>query len=115
MTRQCKYVLKQIRKLSSNSDMALRFNSDGIIYPFTADAPFADCSKYKSSFLLIIQKLQSGGYITLSANGVLRLTYDGLHPCQCLWDKLLVSVVLPISVSFLTSLAYTIAAWLWTH
>lgn len=115
MTYQCKYVLKQIRKLSSNSNMALRFNSDGMIYPFTADTPFANCSRYKSSFLLIIQKLQSAGYITLSPKGVLRLTYDGLHPYQCLWDKLLTSVVLPIAVSFLTTFLTTLAAWLWTH
>lgn len=105
MTYQCKYVLKQIRKLSSNSDMALRFNSDGLIRPFSADAPFADCSKYKKEIISIMQLLEKECYITLSGTTI-RLTQQGIHIYQnafqrifkILYDKWIPFIALLVSI-----------------
>lgn len=88
MTYQCRYVLKQIKKLSSNSDMALRFCSDGMIRPFTADTPFADCSKYKKEILSIMQMLKKEQYIHLS-DTTFSLTQKGLHIYQDAFQRIL--------------------------
>lgn len=116
MTRQCKYVLKQIKKLANNTDVPLRFTSDGKIYPYSTDEPFADCSKYKSEFMTIMRKLELEHFITIFPNkGYFRLEYDGIHPFDRLWNWFALSILVPILVALLTSLSVTAIAWIWSH
>lgn len=84
MTFQSFRVLQRIKKLSNNSDRALRFYSDGMIYPFTSDTPCADCSKYKKEIISIMDSLKSKGYIQLSSDTI-RLTQEGIH----FWQNLI--------------------------
>lgn len=84
MTLQSFKVLYKIKHLSKNSDTPLRFDSDGMIYPFTADTPFADCTKYKKEIISIMDYLRDKEYITIKSKYI-RLTQDGIH----FWQKIL--------------------------
>lgn len=81
MTYQCKHVLKCIKQLSKNTDMHLRFTSDGTIYPFSSDTPSADCSKYKKEIVSIMRELHKQNYIALDGYRF-QLTQQGIHTYQ---------------------------------
>lgn len=88
MTLQSLIVLCKIKYLSNNSDTALRFDPDGMIYPFTSDTPSADCTKYKKEIISIMGCLRNKGYITMS-DKCIRLTQEGIH----FWQKILIWLV----------------------
>ncbi|MFW5669481.1 MAG: hypothetical protein ACOCM4_09590 [Acetivibrio ethanolgignens] len=115
MTYQSKSVLRQLRKLVSNTEDLLYFDGeDNFIYLDEDSDKKYDCSRYKGEIGAIIDQLLDEKYLKPGLNKYyFSFTELGLHPYQNSWNKfksfLFQSVLVPIAVSVATSL---ITLWL---
>ena len=115
MTYQSKSVLKQLRKLVSNTDDLLYFDrDDGFIYLDEDSDKKYDFTRYKGEIGAIIDQLIDENHLKYAHNEYyFTLTELGLHPYQTNWQKiksfLFHSVLVPIAVSVATTL---VTLWL---
>lgn len=118
MTKECKYILSHLKKLSNNSDELLCFvNGTSHIYKFDDDSTFFDYSKYESEIDSIIRSRINDGYLVEGFNQYhFHLTQKALHPLQYniedLKKFLIHSIFVPIAVSAITALI-TVYITLW--
>ncbi len=118
MTKQCKYVLNHLKKISCNSDVLLSFVTNSpYICIFSDTSVFFDYSKYETEIDSIIQFLINNGYITQGFNQYnFRLTQKAIHPIQYNIERfknfLIQSILVPIVVSAITSII-TVYITLW--
>ena len=114
MTKQCKDVLKQLRKISNSTDDELCFMSGNSHICLYSDGTFRyDYSEYKGEIRSIIDWLAKDGYIEYVNNKYnFVLTHKGLHPCRITWDYLKTflfrSIAIPIVVSALTTIVLSL-------
>ena len=115
MIVQSAKVLKNLRKISNNSDVLLTTVADAPhIAVINNLAVFYDYSDLEHEIGAIIEDLKKKGYIVEGFNSAnFRLTLKGLHPYRFAWETLkaffLKSVLVPVFVSIITTL---IALWL---
>lgn len=117
MTYSCSKVLKELRKLTKNTDETLSFASNGsYICLFYNPSVYFDYSqtKYSEEIWAIINELNRTQYIQLNHdNTQFNITYKGLHPYQVGWENIKLflykSVFVPIVISTITAL---ITLWL---
>lgn len=109
MTKQCKDVLKQLRKISNSTDDTLCFILGNTHICLDSDETcYYDYSEYKGEIKSIIDWLSKDGYIEYTNNKYnFTLTHKGLHPYRITWDSLKTflfrSIVVPAGVSALTT------------
>lgn len=110
MTRNCRNVLKNLRKLSNSSENVLSFASNGpYLYRLDSPSEVYDYSVYKKEIRGIIHQLVLDGYLQYSDDQYeFVITQLGLHPYQFRWESfkkfLFKSVFIPVVVSFLTTI-----------
>lgn len=110
MTKQCKYVLKHLKKLACNSDMLLSFlGNTTYICRFDDESTIFDYSKYEAEIDSIIQSLIDNGYLVQGFNQYhFHLTQKAIHHTQYSMEKiikfLICSIVVPMAVSLATSI-----------
>lgn len=110
MTKQCRKVLKELRKISNSTNDELYF-VDGkthICAPYNRKQ-FYDYSAYKGEISSIIDWLSRDNYLEYSDNKYsFTLTHKGLHPYHITWDSLKTflfrSIIIPIVVSIVTTM-----------
>lgn len=109
MIRPCRCVLKELRKLANNTEDVLDFlgNTTCICRTDDYDKTY-DYSRYHGEIHSIIRQLIADGYLAENRGESFTITLHGLHPYQFQWDSLkkflFKSVLVPIVVSFVTSL-----------
>jgi len=108
MTRQCRYVLKEIRKLSDNTSCWLGANSSQVYKVDSPKSEVCDFNKYKRELDTILNELLRTEYIKTNKSGAsFCLTHKGLHPYEFEWEKiksfLFSSIFIPIVVALITS------------
>lgn len=110
MTRQARAVLRNLQKLTKRSEDEVAFLGNTCCFALTADLDATwDYSKYNSEIYGIIRWLAQGGYIAYTRNEYhFQLTHHGLHPYRFAFEEvrnfLIKSVLIPIAVSFFTTL-----------
>lgn len=109
MTKQCKYVLKQIKKLTNNTACEFGYvHEKNYIYTVCNNSKKLVLDKCTGELSTLISSLLSDGYLTTNQFG-LQLTHKGLHPFRVSFEEvklfLLKSVLIPIVISVLASLA----------
>ncbi len=110
MISTCRNVLKNLRKLSSNTEDILVFlGNTYCICRYDDSNSVYDYSKYKGEINSIIRQLVSDGYMAYSFNEHhFTLTQKGLHPYRFRWETtkhfLFSSILVPIAVSLATTL-----------
>lgn len=111
MLRSCRKILKELRKLSNNSEDTLAFLGETTCICRADDQnQMFDYSKYQMEIHNHIQQLADDGYLEYDGNQYFfTLTLRGLHPYQFIWEDiksfLLRSILVPIGVSVITSIA----------
>lgn len=108
MTKQCKYVLNQIRILTNNTSCEFSYmHEKNYIYKVHAINDKLALNKYPGELSSIISSLLEDGYLTASRMG-LQLTHKGLHPYRVSLEEikrfLVKSILIPILISALASL-----------
>ena len=110
MIYQCSCVLRELRKLSHNTETVLCFLGDSTYICLDENENiFYDYSKYQGEVHAIINELVNTCYLTYETNEYyFCLTERGLHPYQLKWmdikDFLFKSILVPIIVSGFTTL-----------
>lgn len=110
MTKSCKNVLSNLRKLSNNTEDVLAFlGGTTCICLASNESATYDYSKYANEIYSVIRQLVKAGYLDYSHNEYyFTLTQQGLHPYRFAWDTLklflLKSILVPIVVSVITTL-----------
>lgn len=110
MIHQCSVVLRNLRKLSTNTDTVLCFlGCTTYICRSDDEESFYDYSNYQGEIYAIIEQLVNDSYLKYEDNQYhFSLTESGLHPHQVNWIHfgifLFKSVIVPIVVSFITTL-----------
>lgn len=118
MTIQCRNVLKNLRNLSSNTENDFAFLADTNYICLELDTSQRyDYTKYEYEINSIIKQLVTDGYLEYGHNEYyFSLTHKGLHPHQFQWDVfkpfLFKSIIVPIVVSFFTTLGTLLLQWL---
>lgn len=109
MTKPCRTVLNELRKLSSHTEstLVLYINPHYICLENTGKV--FNYIKYKDEIFGIIEHLVSDGYLKYTINqNHFCLTHKGLHKYQFEWDAfksfLFRSIFVPVLVSFITTL-----------
>lgn len=110
MMKHCKKVLKELRKLSCNSDTEITFLGESTSFCLSNSYQTTyDYSKYQKEISSILNQLNNDGYIVFHSNpNDFSLTARGLHPFRFQWEIiklfLIKSIIVPIIVSIITSL-----------
>lgn len=110
MTKQCRKILSELRKLSNNSEEVLAFLGDTNCFCVANDENKTfDYSKYENEISGIIEQLVNDGYLKYGYNEYFfTITNHGLHPHRYKWELikhfLLTSILIPIAVSVVTSI-----------
>lgn len=119
MIRPCRKVLKNLRKLSQNSEDVLCFLGDKPYICRSDDfSQFYDYTPYQKEIFGIIRQLAEDGYLQYDFNEYhFSITQLGLHPYQFKWESiksfLFTSVFIPVVVSIITTiLTLIIKSWL---
>lgn len=115
MTKQCKRVLNNLKKLSGNTDCILAYLGGTSSICLLSDYSVVyDYSEYSSEICSIIDYLVSTGYLTYTNDSCscFMLTHKGLHPHRVSWEAvkgfLIRSFITPIIVSVIVSAITTI-------
>lgn len=111
MTKQCKCVLQNLKKLTNNSDCFLSFlgNSTCICRMDDYNATYDYCA-YQTEINSIINFLASTGYLIFlnESKNQFMLSHKGIHPYRVSWESakqfLINSFLTPIAVAFITTL-----------
>lgn len=109
MTKPCRTVLNELRKLSSHTESTfVLYAYPHYIFLANTDKSF-EYDKYKEEIFGIIEQLVSDGYLKYTINqNYFCLTHKGLHKYQFEWDSfksfLFRSIFVPVLVSFITTL-----------
>ncbi len=120
MTKPCRKVLNNLRKLSDNTEDVLSYLRDTSCICLYDDVDrIYDYSKYKNEIYGIIKQLVTDGYLQYyRAERLFTLTHKGLHPHQFQWEIFksffFKSILVPVGVSFVTTLLTLLAQWLLT-
>ena len=109
MTKPCRTVLNELRKLSSHTEHTLVLYVGLHRIALENTGKFFDCTKYKDEIFGIIEHLVSAGYLKyITSPNYFCLTHKGLHKYQFEWDSfksfLFRSILVPVFVSFITTL-----------
>lgn len=109
LTKQCKYLLKQIKLFTNNTTIEWNYNhEDNYIYKIKVRNNKMNLTKYFGELDALINALLNNGYITKSRFGF-QLTHKGIHPYRVSFQEfkmfLLKSIFVPILVALLTALA----------
>lgn len=108
MTRKCRCILKECKKLCAPSDYIFGRNIHGQLCDLEVNNTF-DINHYCNDSLAIFDYLIANGYIKeIEKDDLYQITYKGLHPVAFAYDEirgiLLKSIVAPILVSIITTL-----------
>ena len=110
MTYHCKKVLKNLQKISQNSESCLCLIFDSKQICLFDDFNYSyDYSEFQNEIFGILSVLIQNGYLMPGMNECyFSLTYKGLHPYRVGWEAikrfLFTSIFIPITVSVITSI-----------
>lgn len=118
MTKQCRYALNQIKKLTNNTASEIDFvYKDNVIYMIRQPQRRIIVPKYANEFSTLIPVLVEKGYLTKQKFGY-QLTHKGIHPYAVGWETikafLIKSILIPVVVAFLTAALTTIVGYIWS-
>lgn len=109
MTKQCREVLKELRRISNstNDELCFLYGSSCICVGFDETRCY-DYSKYAGEISSIIDWLSRDNYLEYGdSKSCFALTHKGLHPYRITWDSsktfLFRSILVPIIVSIATT------------
>lgn len=115
MLRNCKIVLKGLRKIANGQSTDLAFLGETTCICRLDDYSIKyDYAKYENEISSIVSQLGKDGYLEFTVNEYhFVLTQKGLHPYAFQWESikefLLKSVAIPVIVALITTL---ITLWL---
>lgn len=117
MIKSCRKVLNGLRSLANNSDNSLSLLEPHTLICATSNLYTGyDYTEYKNEIHSILRQLAEDKYIAYINNSDFILTQRGLHPYRFQWEAiktfLLKSILVPIGVSFVTTLATLLLQWL---
>lgn len=109
MTRQCRYVLKQIKTASINpTEIIFYSEEDHTVYVIGNSQKKASIPKYFNELASILDALVDNGCLIRTQPVGFQLTHKGMHPHEFSFDAakkfFLHSIVTPIIVSVVTTL-----------
>lgn len=118
MTKQCRYVLKQIKHFVNNSSSEFEFvYRDNVIYMLNNPSHRFVIPKYSNELDTLVSVLLENKYLVKSKYGY-RLTHKGMHPYEVGWETLksflIKSILVPVVVAFLTAVLTTIVGYIWS-
>lgn len=108
MTKQCRYMLKQIKELTNNTTLEFSYNnSKCVLFDIRKHEHQITLNKYHGELDSLISVLLTNGYLINTQFGF-RLTHKGIHPCRVTLEEIklffLKSVIIPVIVSVTTAL-----------
>ena len=112
-TRQCKRILKGLKKMTNNSGEPFTFSEatgNGCDFYCQATKNTYDYSRDKHEIDVVLKFMEQQGYLESDESGSIicyRITYAGLHSSEIAWKHFvraaLKSVILPLIVSAATA------------
>lgn len=100
----CRAVLRGLRKIARTKNDMLTFVSDQPYICLSQDySQYYDYTRYAGQIGAILDELAEEGYLRPFDSFRFALTHRGLHPTRHMFKMICTSVVIPIIVSFFTT------------